>query len=172
MKLKLRSALVSALERLVRQTRETAGLACTFRNEGAVAIRDPQKALHLFRIAQEAVTNAVKHARGRHRGVTLGRRRFPHFAYPGRWRRPTRRDGRRGRRIGCAAHGAIGGGRHSWQAIGPVTVSNSRFNGNTAGESGGAIGRGGLSPTSSSSAASKPSVNSGAAEPPRNNDFW
>lgn len=58
-------ALVSALERLARQTRETTGLACESRSEGAVAIRDPQMALHLFRIAQEAITNAVKHSRGR-----------------------------------------------------------------------------------------------------------
>lgn len=58
-------ALVSALERLARQTRETTHLACEFRSEGAVAIRDPQKALHLFRIAQEAVRNAAKHAQGR-----------------------------------------------------------------------------------------------------------
>jgi signal transduction histidine kinase len=58
-------ALVSALERLARQTRETSGLECAFRTEGALAIQDPQKSLHLFRIAQEAVTNAVKHAHGR-----------------------------------------------------------------------------------------------------------
>lgn len=55
-------ALVSALQRLARQTRETAGLACHVRHEGEVANLDQQKALHLFRIAQEAVTNAVKHA--------------------------------------------------------------------------------------------------------------
>lgn len=55
-------ALNSALDRLARQTHGSAGPRCEFRNEGEVAIRDPQKALHLFRIAQEAVTNAVKHA--------------------------------------------------------------------------------------------------------------
>lgn len=56
-------ALVSALERLARQTRETTGLDCRLRVEGEAAILDPEKALHLFRIAQEAVTNAVRHAR-------------------------------------------------------------------------------------------------------------
>ena len=57
-------ALVSALERLARQTGETSGFACRFRRERPVAIRDSQKSLHLFRIAQEAVSNAVKHAHG------------------------------------------------------------------------------------------------------------
>lgn len=57
-------ALVSALERLARKTRESTGLRCEFQNDGEVAIYDPQKALHLFRIAQEAVSNAVRHAQG------------------------------------------------------------------------------------------------------------
>ena len=58
-------ALSSALQRLARQTHATTGLACEFRSEGPIAIRDPRQALHLYRIAQEAVTNAVKHARCR-----------------------------------------------------------------------------------------------------------
>ena len=54
--------LVSALERLARQTRDTSGVSCDVRSEGPVTVRNPQTALHLFRIAQEAVANAVKHA--------------------------------------------------------------------------------------------------------------
>lgn len=58
-------ALTSALQRLARQTQATTGVPCEFRSEGPIAIRDPRQALHLYRIAQEAVTNAVKHARCR-----------------------------------------------------------------------------------------------------------
>jgi signal transduction histidine kinase len=57
--------LVSALERLARQTRDTAGVACDVTSEGPAAVQDPQAALHLFRIAQEAVANALRHARCR-----------------------------------------------------------------------------------------------------------
>jgi signal transduction histidine kinase len=58
-------ALSSALQRLARQTHKTTGVICEFRGEGPVAIRDPRQTIHLYRIAQEAVTNAVKHARCR-----------------------------------------------------------------------------------------------------------
>lgn len=58
-------ALSSALQRLARHTHATMGVACEFRSAGPIAIRDPRQALHLYRIAQEAVTNAVKHARCR-----------------------------------------------------------------------------------------------------------
>jgi len=54
--------LTAALERLARQTQTSAGVPCRLRSEGAVAVRNPQAALNLFRIAQEAVANAVKHA--------------------------------------------------------------------------------------------------------------
>ena len=64
-------ALSSALQRLARQTHKATGVACEFRSEGPVAIRDPRQAMHLYRIAQEAVTNAVKHARCRRLQVEL-----------------------------------------------------------------------------------------------------
>lgn len=52
-----------ALERLARRTQEGTDWECEFRNEGDTLIFDDQMALHLYRIAQEAVTNATKHAR-------------------------------------------------------------------------------------------------------------
>lgn len=61
-----------ALECLARRTREVAGVECEFRDEGDTSIDDEQTALHLYRIAQEAVANAVKHARPRRIVVTLG----------------------------------------------------------------------------------------------------
>jgi signal transduction histidine kinase len=57
--------LVSALERLARQTQAVSGISCRLQSEGRVTLKDPQTALNLFRIAQEAVANAVKHANGR-----------------------------------------------------------------------------------------------------------
>ncbi len=54
-----------ALERLVRRTQEAAGLECEYQEQGATSIGDQQTALHLYRIAQEAVGNAAKHGHTR-----------------------------------------------------------------------------------------------------------
>lgn len=61
-----------ALERLAKQTQEAATVECGFLDEGDTSIDDQQTALHLYRIAQEAVANAVKHARPRRIAVRLG----------------------------------------------------------------------------------------------------
>jgi PAS domain S-box-containing protein len=55
--------LMSALDALARDTEETAGVPCRFECPSPVHVVDDRVALHLFRIAQEAVTNAVKHAK-------------------------------------------------------------------------------------------------------------
>ena len=57
--------LVCALERLAEQTQEMAGIECRVRSERSIIVRSQEEALHLFRIAQEAVRNAVRHARCR-----------------------------------------------------------------------------------------------------------
>ena len=57
--------LVGALERLAVDTRVPGILECRLVNDGPVTIADPQTAKHLYRIAQEAVNNALKHARAR-----------------------------------------------------------------------------------------------------------
>lgn len=56
-------ALAPALHALAKRTRQTAGIACEFRGSGDLAVPDPAAAQHLYRIAQEAVGNAVRHAR-------------------------------------------------------------------------------------------------------------
>ena len=55
--------LVSALHELAART--SGSIACRLRCERMVPITDNGVALHLYRIAQEAVTNALKHARAR-----------------------------------------------------------------------------------------------------------
>ncbi|HWQ90246.1 MAG TPA: sensor histidine kinase, partial [Clostridia bacterium] len=54
--------LVPALEELARSTTNRFGLSCQFTQISEVQIANPTASTHLFRIAQEAVTNAVKHS--------------------------------------------------------------------------------------------------------------
>ncbi len=67
------SGLPAALRALAQQVIETKNLRCEFKAVRAVRIADSDVALHLFRIAQEAVTNAVKHAGARTITITLER---------------------------------------------------------------------------------------------------
>ncbi len=55
--------LMSALGQLAETTAAATGIACTFDCPRPVLLGNNQTALHLYRIAQEAVTNAAKHAR-------------------------------------------------------------------------------------------------------------
>ncbi|HEY2250969.1 MAG TPA: PAS domain S-box protein, partial [Planctomycetaceae bacterium] len=54
--------LLAALEELALSTQQRTHVRCTFHGDREVQIRDNEVATHLFRIAQEAVHNAVKHA--------------------------------------------------------------------------------------------------------------
>jgi signal transduction histidine kinase len=63
------SGLESALEDLTYQVQRLHGIECQFKSRGMVAV-DTTTALHLYRIAQEAITNAVKHAAPRRVVVT------------------------------------------------------------------------------------------------------
>lgn len=58
----LEEGLPAALKELADSVRRTAGLDCRFESGGAVRIFDPDVAANLYRIAQEAVNNALKHA--------------------------------------------------------------------------------------------------------------
>jgi len=53
--------LESALEELASSTSRIAGISCSFICPEPVMVRDNTQAVHLFRIAQEALSNALKH---------------------------------------------------------------------------------------------------------------
>ena len=57
--------LESALEELASTTSKLAGISCTIICPETVAITDNLQKIHLFRIAQEALSNALKHGRAR-----------------------------------------------------------------------------------------------------------
>jgi len=58
-----REGLMSALAELARQTSEIHGLPCRFECPAPVEIDNDTEATHLYRIAQEAVSNATRHAK-------------------------------------------------------------------------------------------------------------
>ena len=57
-----KQGLLSALNELAATTREFSKLECVFESDELVSVDDAATATHLFRIAQEAVRNAVKHS--------------------------------------------------------------------------------------------------------------
>lgn len=65
--------LMEALQRLLDLTESTHGLVCRLECEAPVYVHDATIASQLFRIAQEAVTNVVRHARAKHLTVILSR---------------------------------------------------------------------------------------------------
>lgn len=64
-------ALAAALHGLVRQLQKASGVACTLEVRGDVRVLAPATANHLYRIAQEATTNAIKHAHAHRIAVSL-----------------------------------------------------------------------------------------------------
>jgi PAS domain S-box-containing protein len=63
--------LMSALHELVSTTEQLFKISCRFDCVEPVLIEDNGIATHLYRIAQEAIHNAIKHGRARHVSVTL-----------------------------------------------------------------------------------------------------
>lgn len=63
--------LMLALEEVAATTTELFRVRCTFECESPVLIHDSEVAEHLFRIAQEAVRNAVAHSRATHIAIRL-----------------------------------------------------------------------------------------------------
>jgi signal transduction histidine kinase len=60
----------AALEELARDTAIRCAIPCSFTSSGP-EVQDRVLATHLYRIAQEALTNAVRHSRAQHVRVTL-----------------------------------------------------------------------------------------------------
>lgn len=67
--------LLSALEELAHSTCQRSQIRCEFKGDGEIQIRDNEIATHLFRIAQEAVHNAVKHGHPKKISIALTRPR-------------------------------------------------------------------------------------------------
>ena len=63
--------LVSALEDLANTIRSSRQMNCTFHSEGPVDVDSNEVATHLFRIAQEATNNAVKHSGAKNIHISL-----------------------------------------------------------------------------------------------------
>jgi PAS domain S-box-containing protein len=63
--------LMSALTELAARTSEAGGVTCTFSCPQPLRFGDNAVATHLFRIAQEATSNAVKHGRAAHVDIAL-----------------------------------------------------------------------------------------------------
>jgi signal transduction histidine kinase len=63
--------LVAELEEFAVNISRQSGVPCRFQMQGAPVVCDEQTASHLFRIAEEAVRNALRHARPRSVEITL-----------------------------------------------------------------------------------------------------
>jgi signal transduction histidine kinase len=67
------AGLKDALRALASQAGETSGIQCHFKAARGVRVPDDTVALHLYRVAQEAVTNAVKHSGAKNVLISLDR---------------------------------------------------------------------------------------------------
>ncbi len=65
------NGLMSALQTLAATTESRVGVSCVFRCETPVLVQHASTAVHLYRIAQEAVTNAIKHGKTRNIQIEL-----------------------------------------------------------------------------------------------------
>jgi len=63
--------LVDALQNLAANLSKAFTVSCRFQHSGAVVLSDPNAGIHLYRIAQEAVSNAIRHGRARNIVISL-----------------------------------------------------------------------------------------------------
>lgn len=63
--------LAEALRRMADKVEQLMRVRCTFETVGDVSVYDEEVATHLYRIAQEAVSNAVRHGKARHIKISL-----------------------------------------------------------------------------------------------------
>ena len=69
------AGLVLAIEGLARSVTRLQGINCTFESNGIVTSYEDQAAMHLYRIAQEAINNATKHGKARNIAISLDARK-------------------------------------------------------------------------------------------------
>jgi two-component system CheB/CheR fusion protein len=65
------SGLVAALERLVANAERLFDIECVFEEVGSALVHDGTTATHMYRIAQEAVSNAVRHGQAERIKISL-----------------------------------------------------------------------------------------------------
>ena len=65
-------SLSPALQTLAANVEDRSGVACRFIGDEPVEFQDDDTAIHMYRIAQEAINNAVKHGDPQDISVTLG----------------------------------------------------------------------------------------------------
>lgn len=66
-----RNGLTAALRELTESIARTCGVRCVLRANETISIHDNVLATHVFRIAQEAINNSIKHSRAKNIEVTL-----------------------------------------------------------------------------------------------------
>ena len=67
------AGLVAGLRELAAETTKRSGISCRLRADRRVLVADTSVASHLFRIAQEAISNAIRHGKPRHIMLRLAR---------------------------------------------------------------------------------------------------
>jgi PAS domain S-box-containing protein len=65
------NGLMAALQSLAATTETVSGVSCSFQCDTPVLVSDASTAVHLYRIAQEAVSNAIRHGRAKQIRLTL-----------------------------------------------------------------------------------------------------
>ncbi len=70
--------LTSALQELATSTETLFGIHCVFKCDKPIEIDNEEVAVHLYRIAQEALTNAIKHGKAKNIqiGLTCSRNKY------------------------------------------------------------------------------------------------
>jgi signal transduction histidine kinase len=68
------NGLMMALQQLAGEVEDVFHVSCQFHSDGDILIHDENTATHLYRIGQEAVNNAVKHAKPEHIRIVLALR--------------------------------------------------------------------------------------------------
>jgi PAS domain S-box-containing protein len=63
--------LMSALQDLAESTETLFGINCTFKCDKRIRVDNPEVAVHLYRITQEAITNAIKHGKAKDIQINL-----------------------------------------------------------------------------------------------------